>query len=100
MGKDENDFRLALVRDIVERNIRLHAAQDKMGKKYADKVKLIENTLKKNDAARPAFQHVFFAENGDAVCTNTYWLFVTNRSPWRELILACSYGLGIASISS
>ena len=79
MGKDENDFRLALVRDIVERNIRLHAAQDKMGKKYADKVKLIENTLKKNDAARPAFQHVYFADNGDAVCTNTYWLFVTKQ---------------------
>ena len=79
MGKDENDFRLALVRDIVERNIRLHAAQDKMGKKYADKVKLIENTLKKNDAALPEFQHVYFAENGDAVCTNTYWLFVTKQ---------------------
>lgn len=79
IGKDENDFRLALIRDIVERNIRLHATQDKMGEKYADKVKLIENTLKKNDAARPAFQHVYFADNGDAVCTNTYWLFVTKQ---------------------
>lgn len=79
MGKDENDFRLALIRDIVERNIRLHATQDKMGKNYADKVKLIENTLKKNDAARPAFQHIYFADNGDAVCTNTYWLFVTKQ---------------------
>ena len=79
MGKDENDFRLALVRDIVERNIRLHAAQDKMGKKYADKVKLIENTVKKHDAARPVFQHVYFAENGEAACTNTHWLIVTKQ---------------------
>lgn len=71
--------RMALLRYVVEDEIRKEAACSKHGTTHKQQVKFIENTLKKHDSARPLFQRAYFDENGKAYMTNTYWLLVVNQ---------------------